>query len=97
MHPDNLPKRHGKQPVRVIVAQILLHRKRQPPQIIQGIERIVIDLQFIEFLPVKRHMGADPVEGGLQPLQLQLLQVFPGQTFFFLFPKHSGLYVVDCW
>ena len=70
MHPDHIPERHGKEPVGVVIAQILLDGERQTPNIIQTADILKIKLELGKFFLIKRHMGSHPVQGGLQTFQL---------------------------
>ena len=90
MHPHHVAQGHGEQAVGVVVAQVLLDRERQPAQVIERAHVVVVELEFFEFLPVKGDMGAHPVQGRLQPFQLQLFQVFPCHAFLVRFPVHSS-------
>ena len=41
-------------------------------------------------------MRAHPVQGGLQPLELELLQLLPGHAFVFRFPIHRIFSIIGC-
>jgi hypothetical protein len=88
MDPDHVTQGHGEQAVGVVVAQILLDGERQPAQVVQRADVVVVEFELLEFLLIKGDVGSHAIQRGLQPLQLELLQILPGHAFSFLFPIH---------
>ena len=62
----------------IALLQVLLGREGQVPQGPDVFERSEIDLVGVEGRAVEGDVAVDPVQRGLQPLDLELLQLLAG-------------------
>jgi len=56
MDPDDLSQGNGKEPVRIIIPEIIFCRKREFPDVLKRPEFIRINAQFVKLLPVEGHV-----------------------------------------
>ena len=74
VQPHHLLARHGEQAERVVVAQVLLQREREPRQVRQRLQVARLHLRGVERRAVVRDVVVRVVERPAQALELQRLQ-----------------------
>src|SRR5690554_3863413 len=93
MHPNDLTHGHRKQTKRIIVAQILLHRKRQLAQIVYRLYMFGPQALTLHLLPIVRHIIVHTLHRITQTLTLYLTHILPRHRFKMRVPNLIGHYI----
>jgi hypothetical protein len=77
---DNVAQGDAEHIVGIGVGEIFFSGKGDFGEILKGFEKVGVEADILESLLVKGHPAADFVQGGLQPLELDLSNFFHCQT-----------------
>ena len=80
MHTDNLALRSRLQAERIIVTQILLRGKGQFGDVLDGLDIIGEDVQFLQLVTIERHVVIDVLHDVMQSFTLKLAHLIVAQA-----------------
>jgi len=82
MDAHHIPKWHGEQPVRIILAEIVAGGKRDVLEIGNGFHAGGFDAVFLQAVAIEGDVLARSIQGALEPFQLELGALFRIEAFF---------------
>ena len=88
MNPDHLAERNREESVGVTLPKVLLRGEREAGEIAQGADVLRQDPERVELLPIVGDVGIDAVQRRLEPLELELLELFPVHALPLGLPEH---------
>jgi len=86
--PDHLAERNREETIGVTLPKVLLRGEREAGEIGQGADVFRQDPESVELLPIEGDVGIDSVQRRLEPLELELLELFPVHALPLGLPEH---------
>jgi len=86
VHSNDLLPRHGEEAERVLFPKVALGGERQAPEVVVGADILGVDASRGQALLVERDGPAEASDETPQSLELEPLQLLPGQALDFAIP-----------